>query len=147
LLGLSPDRAEELLESLYIPFEMEGEGDWIMDQQPAPGDTLFAKTRLRLNTQTKSSLLNPHKDPTIALEEASTEEIERIALPDVRGMSMRTAHTMLAELGLKTQRVGSGTIYAQFPLAGEYTRPGRTVTLRGKARSFEQIIGKTGRQQ
>jgi cell division protein FtsI (penicillin-binding protein 3) len=147
LLGLSPDRAEELLESLFIPFEMEGEGDWIVDQQPAPGDTLFAKTRLRLNAQTKSSLLNPHKDPKTASKEGSSEEIERIALPDVRGMSMRTAHTMLAELGLKTQRIGSGTIYAQFPLAGEYTRPGRTVTLRGKARSFEQISGKTGRQQ
>jgi cell division protein FtsI/penicillin-binding protein 2 len=147
LLGLSPDRAEELLESLFIPFEMEGEGDWIVDQQPAPGDTLFAKTRLRLNAQTKSSLLNPHKDPKTASKEGSSEEIERIALPDVRGMSMRTAHTMLAELGLKTQRIGSGTIYAQFPLAGEYTRPGRTVTLRGKARSFEQISEKTGRQQ
>ena len=99
------------------------------------------------NAQTKSSLLNPHKDPKTASKEGSSEEIERIALPDVRGMSMRTAHTMLAGLGLKTQRIGSGTIYAQFPLAGEYTRPGRTVTLRGKARSFEQISGKTGRQQ
>ena len=43
LLGLSPEQAKELLNSLYIPFEMKGEGDWIVQQQPAPGDTVSQK--------------------------------------------------------------------------------------------------------
>jgi len=143
LLGLSPEQAGDLLESLYIPYDIEGEGEWVMKQHPAPGDTLFTKKRLQLQIHPKSGLINPHKDSQTALKVAETNEIERIELPDLRGMSMRTAHSMLAELGLKTQRIGSGTIYAQFPLAGEFTRPGRTVTLRGKARSFEQISGQT----
>ena len=147
LLGLSPEQAGDLLESLYIPYDIEGEGEWVVKQHPAPGDTLFTKKRLQLQIHPKSGLLNPHKDSQTALKVAETNEIERIELPDLRGMSMRTAHSMLAELGLKTQRIGSGTIYAQFPLAGEYTRPGRTVTLRGKARSFEQISGQTKGQQ
>ena len=147
LLGLSPEQAGDLLESLYIPYDIEGEGEWVVQQHPAPGDTLFAKKRLQLQIHPKLGLLNPHKDAQTALKVAETDEIERIELPDLRGMSMRTAHSMLAELGLKTQRIGSGTIYAQFPLAGEYTRPGRTVTLRGKARSFEQISGQTKGQQ
>ena len=147
LLGLSPEQAGDLLESLYIPYDIEGEGEWVVKQHPAPGDTLFTKKRLQLQIHPKSGLLNPHKDSQTALKVAETNEIERIELPDLRGMSMRTAHSMLAELGLKTQRIGSGTIYAQFPLAGEFTRPGRTVTLRGKARSFEQISGQTKGQQ
>ena len=147
LLGLSPEQAGDLLESLYIPYDIEGEGEWVVKQHPAPGDTLFTKKRLQLQIHPKSGLINPHKDSQTALKVAETNEIERIELPDLRGMSMRTAHSMLAELGLKTQRIGSGTIYAQFPLAGEYTRPGRTVTLRGKARSFEQISGQTKGQQ
>lgn len=143
LLGLSPEQAGDLLESLYIPYDIEGEGEWVVKQHPTPGDTLFTKKRLQLQIHPKSGLINPHKDSQTALKVAETNEIERIELPDLRGMSMRTAHSMLAELGLKTQRIGSGTIYAQFPLAGEFTRPGRTVTLRGKARSFEQISGQT----
>ena len=143
LLGLSPEQAGDLLESLYIPYDIEGEGEWVVKQHPAPGDTLLTKKRLQLQIHPKSGLINPHKDSQTALKVAETNEIERIELPDLRGMSMRTAHSMLAELGLKTQRIGSGTIYAQFPLAGEFTRPGRTVTLRGKARSFEQISGQT----
>ena len=147
LLGLSPEQAKELLNSLYIPFEMKGEGDWIVQQQPAPGDTVFSKTGLYLQVKPKSGLLNPHKEPKTVLNETHTKEIERIELPDVRGMSMRTAHNMLTELGLKTKRIGSGTIYSQFPIAGDYMRPGRTVTLNGKARSFEQISGKTEGKQ
>tara|TARA_B100000575_G_C23143750_1_gene666855 strand:+ start:10485 stop:12683 length:2199 start_codon:yes stop_codon:yes gene_type:complete len=147
LLGLSPEQAKELLKSLYIPFEMQGNGDWIVKQQPAPGDTIFSKTRLYLKVKPKIGLLNPHKDPKSVLNVTDTKEIERIELPDMRGMSMRTAHSMLAELGLKTKRIGSGTIYAQFPIAGDYMSPGRTVTLKGKARSFEQISGKTEGEQ
>ena len=143
LLGLSPKQAKELLKSLYIPFEMQGKGDWIVQQQPAPGDTIFSKTKLYLQVKPKSGLLNPHKDPKIVWNGTDTKEIERIELPDMRGMSMRTAHTILTELGLKIKRIGSGTIYAQFPIAGDYMRPGRTVILRGKALLFEQINGKT----
>ena len=147
LLGLSPEQAKKLLNSLHIPFEMKGKGDWIVQQQPAAGDTVFSKTRLYLQVEPKSGLLNPHKDPKTLLNETHIKEIERIKLPDLRGMSMRTAHNMLAELGLKTKRIGSGTIYSQFPTAGEYMSPGRTVTLNGKARSFEQISGKTEGEQ
>jgi len=142
LIGLESKQAKELLSSMYVPFELEGNGRWIQAQSPAAGDTLFAKSQMRLSTLDAQELYNPHLDKTAAQSSSTGEtgvEIERIQLPDVRGMSMRTAHHLLSDLGLEVERIGSGTIYAQFPLAGDITRPGRTVTLRGKARSMESL--------
>jgi hypothetical protein len=54
-------------------------------------------------------------------------------------MNMRRATALLNDLGLRVERIGSGTIYNQFPLAGEKMRPGRTVVVRGKAQSMENV--------
>jgi beta-lactam-binding protein with PASTA domain len=62
-----------------------------------------------------------------------------ITIPDLRQMNMRRATAILHDLGLKVERIGSGTIYNQFPLAGEQMRPGRTVVVRGKAQSMENV--------
>ena len=145
LIGLEREQAKELLSSMYVPFEVSGKGAWILEQNPAAGDTLFAKSHMQLTTLSAEELYNPHRDKANAKAATSTDsetEIERIQLPDVRGMSMRTAHHVLTGLGLEVERIGSGTIYAQFPLAGDITRPGRTVTLRGKARSMENVSTK-----
>ena len=81
LLGLSPEQAKELLNSLYIPFEMKGEGDWIVQQQPAPGDTVFSKTGLYLQVKPKSGLLNPHKEPKTVLNETHTKRLNELNFP------------------------------------------------------------------
>jgi hypothetical protein len=46
----------------------------------------------------------------------------------------------LLSAGLDVQTVGSGTVFAQFPKAGERMQAGRTVTVRGKAKSMVVAI-------
>jgi hypothetical protein len=52
---------------------------------------------------------------------------------------MRQAAYRLISLGLEIETIGSGTIYTQFPKAGELMRPGRTVTVRGKSKPISQL--------
>jgi len=62
-----------------------------------------------------------------------------VKIPELRNMSMRKASSIIRGLGLEFEMIGSGTIYNQFPLAGELMREGRTVTVRGRARSMENV--------
>ncbi|MEX0846037.1 MAG: PASTA domain-containing protein, partial [Balneolaceae bacterium] len=58
-------------------------------------------------------------------------------IPDMKGMNMRQATNLLTKLGLNVELIGSGTVFAQYPSAGEHLRKGYTVTVRGKAKSLE----------
>jgi cell division protein FtsI (penicillin-binding protein 3) len=64
-------------------------------------------------------------------------------IPDLRGFNMRKAAFILSDLGFNIQTIGSGTIYTQFPRAGDLMKKERTVTVRGKARSMEVITNLT----
>jgi cell division protein FtsI (penicillin-binding protein 3) len=50
---------------------------------------------------------------------------------------MRNAKNLLSTLGFNVKRVGSGTVYTQFPEQDEHMKIGGTIIIRGKARSFE----------
>ena len=50
---------------------------------------------------------------------------------------MRNANHILSSLGFEVDRIGSGTVYDQFPKEDEIMRRGGKVTIRGKARSLE----------
>lgn len=62
-----------------------------------------------------------------------------VEVPDVRGMSMRTASRVLRAANLDVKMIRSGTVYKQFPLAGEKMREGRTVVLSGRAKSLSEL--------
>jgi len=54
---------------------------------------------------------------------------KRVAVPDVRGLSIRRALSRLAIDKLESRIQGSGTVIRQIPPAGGHADPGSTVTL------------------
>lgn len=135
LEGLSKKEAEEILTSLNMDFKFSGKSGIILSQQPNAGDSLKMGNQILL---TLSETYAP-------IDSANTKE-GFASIPDLKGMSMRNASNLLASIGLKSSMVGSGTVFAQFPKAGEWMREGSEVTIRGKARSLE-IITEAGRRE
>jgi len=124
LKGRSLSSAKALLETNGFVFETTGSGSLIIGQEPAASEKIARNSFLKLQ-----------------LGEVSETELqdEFVTIPDLRQMNMRRATALLNDLGLKVERIGSGTIYNQFPLAGERMRHGRTVVVRGKAQSMENV--------
>lgn len=123
VVGMKVDNADLLLTNQKILYTTRGSGDYIVSQTPEAGAGIP---------------LGEHLE--ISLGEASTDSIPEgfVRIPNLRNMSMRQATAIVSDLGLNIEITGSGTIYNQFPLEGELMRPGRTVTVRGLARSLQQ---------
>lgn len=128
LKGLSNNEAKVLLKELNIQYEFKGKTGYVTEQLPEAGTELNAGDKISL---TLSETFTEVESETI--KEGFSE------IPDLRGMNMRKATNLLADLGLKTEIIGSGTIFAQYPRTGEWLRKGYTVTIRGKAKSLETL--------
>lgn len=123
LTGLTEGGARELLSLQKTPFRTTGTGTHVVQQTPEPGEKIIKNTAI-----------------TLVLGHTNSEKIEGfVEIPNLRNMNMRQAASLLRDKGLNINMIGSGTIYNQFPLEGERMREGRTVTVRGKARSMEQV--------
>lgn len=124
LIGLQKNQAEVVTQSMSIQANVSGEFGAVIFQTPIPSDSLSDSTSINIilsgSTTADSSL---------------SEHYKRI--PDVSGMSMRNANHILSSLGFEVDRIGSGTVYDQFPKEDEIMRRGGKVTIRGKARSLE----------
>lgn len=129
LKGLSKQEAKDLLTSMSIPFSFKGVRGMVVEQSSAAGDSLQRGDKLNL-------ILS---ETIMPADSASTKE-GLIKVPELRNMNMRKATHTLNSLGLNAKLIGSGTIYAQYPKAGEYMRKGRSITLRGKAKSMETLL-------
>lgn len=126
--GLPSDQAEKILSELNLEFKISGKNGFVLNQQPEAGTELLAGQKILL---TLSETYSPIDSASV------TEGLAEI--PDLKGMSMRSASNLLTSLGLKSTMIGSGTVFAQFPKAGELMRKGNEVTIRGKARSLEIV--------
>lgn len=129
--GLNSEQARALLKGQSISYRVTGKGSVVLNQTPEPGEKIIGNTAIQL------TLGEPN-------EESVPDGFVRI--PELRNMNMRRAATVIRESGLNIEMIGSGTIYNQFPLAGELMREGRTVTVRGRARSMDQITTLTANQ-
>ncbi len=128
LIGVGRDASEKMLTRLRFPYKFEGKSGYVTAQSVEAGIPLPAGEEIIL---TLSETYSPIDSSTI--KEGFTK------VPELRGMSMRNASTLLTELGLKSEIYRSGTVERQFPKAGEMMRIGSTVTIRGKARSLELL--------
>lgn len=128
MIGLEKNQSEFLLSELDIPFEIKGKNGYVTSQS-IEGD----------------SPIEPGKKIILTLSETYTQtdsaSVDKgfAEVPELRGMNMRAANNLLGKLGFQTKMIGSGTVYAQFPLKGEKMRLNSTITLRGKAKSLEFI--------
>lgn len=123
LVGLTADDAKQVLRQSRIPVSTSGKGSVVVDQSHAAGEKIAGNTILQLK-----------------LGEVQADSIPEgfAMIPDLRGMNMRQATTLLLSSGLNIETIGSGTIYSQFPREGDLMRHGRTVTVRGLAKPMAE---------
>lgn len=119
--GLNRASAEAILRGQRIPWQSLGKGDFVAEQFPAAGDEFDRNTVMEIRFTSSDT-------------DSIPDGYARI--PDLRDTNMRQATYLLMSRGLHIETVGSGTIYTQFPRAGDLMQKGRTVTVRGRARSL-----------
>lgn len=124
LIGMRKETAAKLISELGIRYELTGNGNAVIEQYPARGEKVTAGSRARL---------------TLGDVKIAVSEHHRV-VPDLNGLSMRQAAHKLTEAGFKPNIIGSGTVYAQFPRAGENVRLNQEITVRGRARSMNELI-------
>ncbi|XWN36131.1 MAG: penicillin-binding transpeptidase domain-containing protein [Balneola sp.] len=127
-IGTGKDESEEILKKFDIPYSIEGKAGYVISQTIAPGTELNGKDEIILTLSETYLPVDSSK-----VKEGFAE------VPELRGMSMRQATTILAELGLNVKSYRSGTVERQFPKAGDMMRLGSSVTIRGKAKSLELV--------
>ena len=129
LRGLQTEKARAMLNNQKLAFKTKGSGNWVKSQTPEAG-----------------TKLQPQQEITITLTDAlvanSSSETDDAVIPDVGGMSMRKAVRLINKQGFEVKMIGSGTVYTQFPRPGDSMKKGRTITLRGKAKSLEAVAGR-----
>ena len=128
LIGISREESEEMLDKFNIPYSIEGKAGYVVSQNIEAGSLIDGGNEIIL---TLSETYSPVDSSTIKEGYAT--------VPELRGMSMRQATTILADLGLNAEIYRSGTIERQFPKAGDIMRLGSSVTIRGKAKSLELV--------
>ncbi len=128
LKGLSKKQAATILANLDIPYTISGKAGYISEQTPEAG------TKLTVGQEISLALSETY----IASDSANVRE-GYAEIPDLIGMNMRQATNLLTKLGLETELIGSGTVFAQYPKKGALLRKGYSVTVRGKAKSLELL--------
>lgn len=127
---MSLDEATALLEAQNIRYHVKGPGNWVTAQSPGPGKALSFSDEITLEvSETKMDSVNTNIPEGYA------------RIPDLTGMDMRRASLLINSQGFEIKLIGSGTVFTQFPHAGDLMERGRTVTIRGKAISLETIAG------
>ncbi|MFN1834708.1 penicillin-binding transpeptidase domain-containing protein [Balneola sp. MJW-20] len=128
LKGMNIDDAEDLLDTFRLSYDVEGRSGYVLSQEPKAGTALSSGEEIKLTLS-----------ETYAHQDSANVKEGYALVPDLSGMNIRQAVTLLNQSGLKTTIVGSGTVFAQYPRAGQYLRQGYTVTVRGKAKSLETL--------
>jgi cell division protein FtsI (penicillin-binding protein 3) len=121
--GMPKDVAQALLQKGRILHEFEGKGSTVIGQTPAKGEKIMEDQWVKIQLG----------EPALAVADESIE------VPDLKDLSMREATMRVLDLGLSFEKIGSGTVLAQFPKAGATVRKGTTITIRGKAVDLEKV--------
>lgn len=128
LVGLSSTEAQQLTETMKVELKMVGTNGYVSQQFPAANDTLWAGKELKVTISN-----------SLAASDTTKLREGYMRIPDVKGLSMRNAVALLKGAGFDIEKIGSGTVFAQFPREDQIMRIGGKVTIRGKARSLETV--------
>lgn len=107
LVGYRQADALRLLAGTGLAVKVEGEGDLILSQQPAPGSRVPASGTLTL----------------------AIGFLESRVMPALDGNTLRDALLKLKNLGLEVEYSGAGRIIRQEPAAGAAVKPGQKCVL------------------
>lgn len=108
LVYMSVDAARAVLDKLNMTYDVIGSGDWVASQEWS-GDA--GKRHVRLITSTQI-LADEIGEPNLSRDHSSR------MVPDVRGLSIRTAINKLHSEGIDVKVKGSGFVINQFPAPG-----------------------------
>ncbi len=123
LRGFQIEQARQLLEARGYSYTTSRKGPWVVAQQPEAGTQMESPELIKLQLNAMPSA------PDTA--EAATEKTH-VRIPDLVNMNMRNAASLMHELGLQTQLIGSGAVQKQYPEPGARMKKGQTVTIRGQ---------------
>lgn len=124
---MANEEGEDVVES-YRFRHFESSEMMIMEQSPVPGEPI-GDQRLTFIWEPKPSVLR------------GESESPHIVVPQLTGLSVRAASAIAREAGLQVALQGSGTVVSQFPSAGEWMKPGRTIALRGNRTLISRLAG------
>jgi cell division protein FtsI/penicillin-binding protein 2 len=127
IIGLNKDTGINLLKIFGFKYDIEGNGNLIVSQEPSSGKQVSSKDRIKITLGNLTALNEDQNRPALN------------QVPDLNGLSMRQALMKITDAGFNAQIIGSGTVFNQFPRAGEQLRTGSDVTIRGRARSMNEI--------
>jgi stage V sporulation protein D (sporulation-specific penicillin-binding protein) len=114
VVNTSYEDAQRILRVAGLETRVEGEGSWVIKQQPQGGAKFPAGTKviIYLGNQGKGV-------PTGQL----------VTMPDLKGLTMREAGQLLGKLGLQFDPQGTGVALEQKILPGTKVKAGSTVTV------------------
>ncbi|MCH8126138.1 PASTA domain-containing protein [candidate division KSB1 bacterium] len=101
---LSTDIATSILQDYGFETRIEGEGNYVLSQYPAPNTLMLSGELVKLNLGNKKRLDDSNK-----------------RMPDVRGKSLREAALILTQAGFNPLVIGSGIVVSQSPTANSKT--------------------------
>jgi cell division protein FtsI/penicillin-binding protein 2 len=91
------------------------------------------------------TLVEPNASIAVAFMLRGVDTKKKVAVPDLRGLSIRRARRMLIECGLKSSIQGFGSVRKQTPGAGTIIRAGGNVVLHcrpgGEAKRYVSVSG------
>jgi len=114
IVNTSYEDAQRILRVAGLETRVEGEGSWVVKQQPQ-GGTKFpvgSKVIIYLGKQGKG-----------------VPNGELVTMPDLTGLTMREAGQLLGKLGLQFDPQGTGVAVEQKILAGTKVKAGSSVTV------------------
>ena len=109
--GMKIADAKKALKNVKLDFNIDGDGDSVIDINPYPGYSVKEGSKITLYTNSNATYNN------------------NVAMPDVRGYSKENATVLLKDLGIVPIFEGSGMISAQNIVQGEFIAKGTIVKL------------------
>ncbi|MGM0471330.1 MAG: stage V sporulation protein D [Bacillota bacterium] len=111
LINRSFGYGQSKLQEVGLAVKIEGDGDKVIDQLPAPGAKIKPGSTVILFSEQGLE----HKDRY------------KVTVPDLSGMTLEKAQSLLADLRLQLEWQGEGKIKTQQPEAGLRTESGSTI--------------------
>lgn len=109
------DEARVVLQQAGLGIKTEGQGDWVINQTPKGGVKVAAGTEIIVNLGSQ-----------IQIEKSAGGTV---AVPDLKGLTMREAGQRLGKLGLQFNPMGSGVAVQQNPPPGTKLKAGTMVSV------------------
>jgi len=103
--------AKKTLKALKLDYNVDGDGESVVDMNPYPGYSVKEASKITLYTSSNATYNN------------------NVAMPDIRGYSKEDATALLKNLGIVPVFEGSGMVSGQNIAQGEFIAKGTTVKL------------------